>query len=534
MADVLLTTLNARYAHAAFGLRYLLANLPASIADRAEILEFDIAQRPVDVLEAILSRSPRIVGVGVYIWNIEQATKLVADLKRVRPEIIVVIGGPEVSFEIEEQEIARYADHVIAGEADLLFGAVCERVLRGEKVAEKIIQSPLPQFELKPSRGLPTAAANLPAGFVQLPYHLYTDEDIRNRVVYVEASRGCPFKCEFCLSSLDVPLRNVPLDQFLAEMQKLLDRGLRQFKFVDRTFNLNLTISRAILDFFRERYTPGLFLHFEMIPDRLPEALREPIRAFPPGALQFEVGIQSFNEEVCDRISRRQDATKVEENLQWLRAETGVHVHADLIVGLPGEDLASFATGFDRLVALRPQEIQVGILKRLRGTPIVRHDAEWRMVYSPHAPYEILSTKSMDFATIQRMRRFARYWDLVANSGNFVATTPLLWKNGLPFDSFLHFSDWLFARVGRNHAIALNTLAELLFEYLTKVAGQAEAEIAPVLWNDFRQDGRRDGPDFLRPHVGTELLQQSRRSLPPANAPTRQARHLRSASTQPR
>src|SRR5262249_40265628 len=155
-------------------------------------------------------------------------------------------------------------------------------------------------------------------------------------------------------------------------------------------------------EFFWQRYEPGLFLHFEMIPDRLPEALREPIRRFPAGALQFEVGIQTFNDAVAERISRRQDNDKLADNLRFLREQTGVHVHADLIVGLPGEDVDSFAAGFDRLVELGPQEIQVGILKRLRGTPIVRHDAEWGMVYSPHPPYEVLRTRTMDFAALQR------------------------------------------------------------------------------------------------------------------------------------
>src|SRR6185312_9197727 len=175
-----------------------------------------------------------------------------------------------------------------------------------------------------------------------LPYHLYTPQDIAHRVIYVEASRGCPFRCEFCLSSLDVPVRNVPLDAFLSQLHRLLDRGVRQFKFVDRTFNLNLNISRPILQFFHERYEPGMFLHFEMIPDRLPEALRDPIRKFPPGALQFEVGIQTFNEEVAARISRRQDNARLSDNLRFLREQTGVHVHADLIVGLPGETIESF------------------------------------------------------------------------------------------------------------------------------------------------------------------------------------------------
>ena len=211
-------------------------------------------------------------------------------------------------------------------------------------------------------------------------------------------------------------------------MQRLLDRGVKQFKFVDRTFNLNVNVSKTILEFFLARYQPGHFFHFEMIPDRLPESLREIIARFPPGALQFEVGIQTFNEEVSQLISRRQNYEKLADNFHFLRRETGVHIHADLIVGLPGETLESFAAGFDRLIALGPQEIQVGILKRLRGTPIVRHDAEWQMVYNPHPPYEILQNKLIDFATMQKLRRFARYWDLVGNSGNFIETTPLIWS----------------------------------------------------------------------------------------------------------
>ncbi len=215
----------------------------------------------------------------------------------------------------------------------------------------------------------------------------------------------------------------------MTHLQRLLDRGVRQFKFVDRTFNLDLDTSRAILEFLLARHRPGHFFHFEMIPDRLPEELRAVIARFPPGALQFEIGVQTFNPEVAERISRRQNYERLEDNFRFLRERTGVHLHADLIAGLPGESLESFAAGFDRLVALGPHEIQVGILKRLRGTPIARHDAEWQMVYNPHPPYEILQNRLIDFATMQKLRRFARYWDLVGNSGNFVETAPLIWSD---------------------------------------------------------------------------------------------------------
>ncbi len=488
MTPIVLTTLNARYAHASFGLRYLMANL-GPLKSKAAILEFDISQRPIDIAEEILALNPTIVGIGVYIWNAELSAQLVAILKRIRPDLIVVIGGPEVSHETDKQDICRLADYTITGEADLAFADLCRDLLAGRRPLLKIISADLPHFEA--DRAL------------ALPYELYDDQDIRHRVIYVEASRGCPFRCEFCLSSLDVPVRNVPIDAFLHQMQMLLDRGVRQFKFVDRTFNLNLSIGRAILQFFLDRLTADLFLHFEMIPDRLPEGLRTLIAQFPPGMLQFEVGIQSFNPDVTARISRRQDNTRVEDNLRFLRNHTGVHVHADLIVGLPGETLTSFGQGFDRLLALGPQEIQVGILKRLRGAPIARHDAQWQMVYSDHPPYEVLATGAMSFGELQRMRRFARYWDLLGNSGNFSQTLPLLWGDGSAFEGFITFADWLFDRLGRRtHGIALHKLAEHLFTYLTQMPSSDKNTIGRTLAEDFARNGR-EIPDFLRPFAGS-------------------------------
>ena len=486
MPDILLTTLNARYAHAAFGLRYLMANLD-DLEHRAAVLEFDISRRPVDVLDAILAQQPRIVGLGVYIWNVVPATELAAMLKRLRPDITLVVGGPEVSFETEQQEICRLADYVITGEADLAFAQLCRALLAGKRPAGRIIAAPLPRFD--------------GPGALHLPYHLYSDQDIAHRVIYVEASRGCPFSCEFCLSSLDIPVRGVPLEPFLAVMQSLLDRGARMFKFVDRTFNLNIATAGAILQFFLERWRDGMFLHLEMIPDRLPDELRELVARFPPGGLQFEVGIQTFNPEVAARISRRQDNAKAEENLRFLRQHTGVHIHADLIAGLPGEDIQSFAAGFDRLVKLDVQEIQVGILKRLRGAPIARHDQQWSMIYSPHPPYEVLETKLIDFAAMQRLRRFARYWDLVCNSGNFPATAALLKEGPSPFRSFMRLGEWLYEQTGQTHGIARWRLAELLGTYLTSAGGYNAATVAAAISQDLE------------------------RRRPPAKHAQRQARH---------
>ncbi|MDB5327033.1 MAG: Radical domain protein [Phycisphaerales bacterium] len=488
MPEIVLATLNAKYVHAAFGLRYLMANL-GDLQPRAAIREFDINQRVIDIVEAVLAENATIVGFGVYIWNVELTTKVIADLKRLRPKMTIVVGGPEVSFETDQQEICGLADYVVRGEADLAFAKLCETLLAGRRPLMGVIDAELPEFTQ-----------------LALPYALYDEQDLKHRVMYVEASRGCPFKCEFCLSSLDVPVRNAPLDGFLEDMQRLLDRGAKQFKFVDRTFNLNLTISRRILEFFLERYTPGLFVHFEMIPDRLPEALRAIIAKFPAGALQFEVGIQSLNPEVESRISRRQDHDRLADNLTWLRDNTGVHVHADLIVGLPGEDLVSFGRGFDRLYAWRPQEIQVGILKRLRGAPIVRHDADWGMVYSPHAPYEILQTAHASFEDITAMRRFSRYWDLVANSGNFNRVTQLLLDCPSPFERFFAFSAWLYERTGhRTHGIGRGDLTEALRSYLIDNA-QVSVERTDAAFKEDQRPRRKDLPKRQAQHAEISTL----------------------------
>jgi radical SAM superfamily enzyme YgiQ (UPF0313 family) len=506
MAQIVLSTLNAKYIHASFGLRYLLANL-GQLRQETRLIEFDIQQRPVDVVEAILAQQPRIAGLGVYIWNIRETAEVVAALKRVRPDIVVVLGGPEVSFETDQQEIVRLADFVITGEADLEFAALCRQILAGTPPAQKIIPAQLPE----------------PAQLA-LPYDLYDEEDVAHRIIYVEASRGCPFSCELCLSSLEVPVRQFPLPLLLAELQKLLDRGVSQFKFVDRTFNLNIETGKAILQFFLNRLHHGLFLHFEMVPDRLPEALREIIVQFPRGALQFEVGIQTFDETVAANISRRQDYARLTDNMQFLRQQTGVHIHADLIAGLPGETLESFAAGFDRLLALGPQEIQVGILKRLRGTPITRHDETWQMVYSPHPPYEILQNKLLDFSVVQRLRRFARFWDLVGNSGNFSETTQLLCQTKpSAFAAFMRWSDWFYEHIGRQHSIALDRLAQRLFQYLTEECALAHAGVAETLWRDWQKAGRREKPAFLAPYIPDAEVHAPRAK---SETPKRQARHL--------
>ena len=486
-------TANARYSHASLSLRCLIAALgpPAS---RTVLLEAVLEEKPSDLAERILRCGAKVVLFSVHIWNTELLTETAALLRRLRPDLRLVAGGPEVSHNPASHPIFEWVDHMVCGEGEETVGPLTEALLSGKDAFQKIIVAP---------------PADLSA--VPLPYDLYTDEDLRHRVLYMETSRGCPLGCEFCLSSLDTKVRCYPEEKIIQALETLWQRGARQFKFIDRALHLGAT--DALFDFFEPRANDGLFLHFELIPDRLSARLLNRLRAFPKGAVQVEAGIQTLNEAVSARISRKQNNEKALATLRTLRETTGVHIHADLVIGLPGENLESFAAGFDTLYRLGLHEIQVGILKRLRGAPIARHDAEWKMVYNPRPPYDILETADIDFETMQSLKRFAKFFDLVCNRGNFRALVPRLIGDASPFAQLSRLSARLYEQTGRTHGIALGRLASLLETYAVEVAGIPAEEAADLMLESFRLAGRGTG------RRGTV-------SPGPSRLPSRQNRHL--------
>jgi hypothetical protein len=349
---ILLVTLNAKYIHASLGLRYLLANMArhggADLREHTALHEFTIhrpAQEVVDALKADLdAHAPsqqtntvpvQIVGFGVYIWNVLQTTEVVRLLKAQRPSVKVVLGGPEVSHELEGQAVVQLADHVITGWGDVSFPQLCSALVHGPQPLMKVI-----------------AGVQPPLDELDFPYAEYSATDIAQRVLYVEASRGCPFKCEFCLSALDKTAWAFEQQAFLAEIDTLYQRGARSFKFVDRTFNLKIDASVRVLQFFLDRLAAQpqepLQLHFEVVPDHLPERLQAMLVQFPPGVLQLEIGIQSFNPDVQQRISRRQDNATTSANIAWLVQHTQAHLHTDLIFGLPVKPGAALPGGLMR------------------------------------------------------------------------------------------------------------------------------------------------------------------------------------------
>lgn len=503
MPKIVLTTINARYIHASLGLRWLHANLGA-LHPLACIQEYCLTDQVGEMAEKILASVPSIVGIGVYIWNAAEVRQLVGILKRVSPQTKIVLGGPEVSHLPLRVDLSE-ADYIVQGEGEHAFRELCILLLAGSPPVERIIP-----------------AAPVEVETLAMPYQLYTDEDLAHRLLYVEAARGCPFTCEFCLSSIDKRVRPFAIDRFLAELETLWQRGARTFKFVDRTFNSNPAAASRILDFFLTK-APPFHAHFEVIPDHFPDHLKEQLQRFPTGTLQLEVGIQTLDPETAANISRRLDFDRIKDNLAFLEQQTTAHLHVDLIVGLPGESIEQFGQNLNTLAGLTRGEIQIGILKKLSGTAISRHDQQFGMVYSPDPPYEILQNDLITFSRMQEMKRLARFWDLVHNSGNFRRTAALLWPDGDVFHGFLDFSRWLYGQTRATWQIGLPRLAELLFRYLVEEQGRGKNEVADSLAADILVIKGRVLPLAIREHVtrmpgerhalGDTLTKRQRRHL---------------------
>ncbi|MCL2184930.1 MAG: B12-binding domain-containing radical SAM protein [Treponema sp.] len=498
MNKIILTAINAKWIHPSLALRLLKANL-GDLENTCKIVEFALRQPLAEKVDALLAESPSILGISVSIWNHSATIELLEALENVwitRP--VIVFGGPEVSHLHKDAKIFKYADYVIRGEGENAFRLLCETLTssRSSLETQEIIQKTETQFINAPPVDL---------NQIKSAYHLYTDEDIEKKLIYVEASRGCPFACDFCLSAVDVQtefdnpadtkqekVREFPLDAFLKEMDVLIKRGVKTFKFLDRTFNANTgreneVYALRIINFFLEKmneYKTSFVVHFEMIaqtefvhlkkPNGLNESeLMKALARFPPGTLRLEIGIQTLNKDVAARIHRPSNPQKEMEVLQFLREKTNAVIHADLIAGLPGEDLASFAEGFDRLwQALSDNnetekragvEIQLGILKQLPGTPISRHNEKWGMRFNRQPPYEIEETSSISAEEIQRIKNFARFWEIIVNRGlkdmHASLDTP---KNQSIFWDFMALSDSLLSRFGKNWGIDKNKLLEAI------------------------------------------------------------------------
>lgn len=431
---LVLATVNAGFVHPSHGLRCLAAALRRVGAPFA--LEEGTRREGMGALARRIARhGPDVVALSVSIWNHADSMELLPHLRSSLPRARIIIGGPEPTWLPAGHALLESADAVARGEADLGFPEMSAALLGGEGGREWSFEPP-------------------DLDRVALPYDEYSEPDLARKFAYLESSRGCPYGCEFCLSSVQPDVRLFPLDALFPAWDALVDRGALRLKFIDRTFNLELGRSREILRFWRARMRPGMVMQVEIVPDRIQEELFPLIASFPAGSLRVEAGVQSYDRATLASISRSQDLDATDLNIGRLAA-AGAVVHADLIAGLPGEGLESFGRGLDRLRAAGPAEIQVGVLKRLPGAPIARHDEARAMRYSPDPPYEVLSTGAIPEADMDRLKRFAKYWELVVNRGRYPEIVAALAEpRGPIFEAFLSFSDFLWHRLGRTWGIA--------------------------------------------------------------------------------
>ncbi|MDR2470629.1 MAG: hypothetical protein LBD09_00790, partial [Treponema sp.] len=517
MAAIVLATINAKWIHPSLALRLLKANLDggpgSSLADEGAagciidctILELALRQSLKEKTAALLEASPAILGFSVSIWNHQATEELLGALEAAwetrhetgqarRPPPVIVLGGPELTFLPRDTPLFDHADFVLRGEGEEVFPRLCRAILEDRDRAKKTW-----------GRFIDAPAADLAE--LKSPYGLYTEEDLGQKLIYVESSRGCPYTCAFCQSAVkpaagnSPPVREFPLEPFLAGLEELLDRIVRReqtgkappprtIKFLDRSFNLRLPRALSILEFClakteaARRTGVSLEFHFELVPSLFSPELGAALARFPPGSLRLEAGVQSLNPRTRGLIQRVSSPEGELETLRFLRTRTAAAVHADLIAGLPGEDLASFGEGFDRLwIALgaedsaaeipanddsaaghtAPREIQPGILKCLPGTPIrdMADRGAFTVEYRRTAPYEVIATESLSRADMDRIKNFARLWELIVNRRAFPDLLPRIAPPGKPvFWSFMELSRRLFDLFGRNWGIPKDQLRE--------------------------------------------------------------------------
>lgn len=460
---ILLTSVNARYSHSSYAVRSLKANL-RELEDLCAIQEVDLTINALQLASDIAENSPRIAGFSIYLWNLRVIETAARILKQIAPQIKLVAGGPELTIHYENADLF---DLCIIGE--------------GESALREYCRAELAQDALPDSREHsqpPTVIQALPENCEELtlPFHLYNNEDIANRLIYVEAARGCPYHCIYCTSA-GTGLRLIPLSTLLPGLDDLWQRGVRQFKFLDRSFTAAKEHALAIMNFFLERCVPEMSLHFEVYTDILHPEIKAMITRFPAGALHLECGVQTLNPLVANRIGRSGNVDKTLSNLKFLTQETGADIHADLIFGLPGESETSFAAGFNRMVnSCNPQAVQINLLKALPGTELSAKAAYYQLKFNREPPYELLESDCMDFNTLTRIQRLARCRELIHNRGNFEdESRKLLELSPDVYTTFMQLSERIYQSEGRMYRIARAKLKTLINDFLIDNADNGRA-----------------------------------------------------------
>lgn len=463
--NVVLSTLNSKFIHSSLALRYLKAYGEAH-GQAYDIVEYTINMPVLHILSDITEHDIDILGFACYIWNIEMTLHVVDMVKAVRPDIKIVLGGPEVSFTADELlERCPNIDYIVQGEGEEAFHALVTALQLGNDGLNPVIPgvrgrrngSILGSVEAVEVRDLST---------IPFPYTEEDMKDLEHKIIYYESSRGCPFSCQYCLSGNKNTVRFFPQERTLQELQWFIDHGVKQVKFVDRTFNCAPKHHRPLMEFMRDTET-DMNYHLEMEPELMTDWETNILCETPHGRIQIEVGVQSTHKKTLDAINRYNDWPYIQKSIRPIIQAGRTHVHMDLIVGLPHEDFNRFGQSFNDLFSLQPHALQIGFLKLLKGSG-VRRMREYKYVADPLAPYEVLSTHVLPYDDVRFLKYFEDVFERFYNSERFRTTFGYIGQQLIhgETDAFTYFCDMTRAWLKEgNHKVNLKDIDQIEFLY---------------------------------------------------------------------
>lgn len=422
---ILLTAINAKYIHSNLAVYSLKAYAKAYEA-HVKIAEYTINNRVDYILEQIYKEKPDVLCLSCYIWNIDYVEELVREFHKLCPDVPIWLGGPEVSYEVEDYLHSHpQVTGIMIGEGEQTFLELCSHYLE-----EEIELSAMKgiAYREKETGLIQMTPVRAPIDMSTIPFCYTETEDFKNRIIYYESSRGCPFSCSYCLSSVDKKLRFRDIGLVKKELAFFIEKEVPQVKFVDRTFNCKHEHAMAIWQFIKEQDKGVTNFHFEISADLLNEEELALIRTMRPGLIQLEVGVQSTNEATITEIKRTMKLDRLKETVRQIQSTNNIHEHLDLIAGLPYEDYETFAKSFDEIYELKPNQLQLGFLKVLKGSYMYEHAAEYGLVYHDTPPYEVMKTNWLSFDEVLKIKQAEEMLETYYNSGQFEVTMKLLEK----------------------------------------------------------------------------------------------------------
>lgn len=424
LKKVILAALNAKYIHSNLALRYLSRFQNNNQKHHVKTMEFTINQRLDFIAEELFRKQPDVVLFSCYIWNVEMLRQLCPILKKIMPDCVIGFGGPEVSYESETFLRENPAvDFVMRGEGEFVFTKYLEHLDAGNPATLGEIES----LTYRQGGEIFSTPQMHPMDLALLPFPYEDDfSDVQNQIIYYESSRGCPYHCGYCLSSVENGVRFAPLDKVLPDLQKFLDKNVPQVKFIDRTFNCKKSHAMAIWKYLHEHDNGVTNFHFEITADLIDQETIDFLKTVRKGLFQFEIGVQSTNPQTIRAINRNVDFAALSEIVQQIKDGGNIHQHLDLIAGLPYEDYDSFGRSFNDVYALHPEQLQLGFLKVLKGSMLHQKQKEFEIVYHDTAPYEVLTTHELPYADTLRLKYVEEMVETYYNSGRFLNTLAYL------------------------------------------------------------------------------------------------------------